>query len=131
MRITFLSVEQVEEIHDNQIELYGGHPGIRDRGSLESAVAVPRATFGGKLLYPSMFLMAAAYLHGLANNHPFIDGNKRCAMMTVVVFLQMNGFELEVGEDELVEFTVKVITERLTREVISEFLENHSVTARS
>ena len=72
----FLTLDEVLEIHEQQIEMYGGSHGLRDAGALESAVAVPQATFGGEYLYSTIWLMAAAYLFHLVENHAFIDGNK-------------------------------------------------------
>jgi death on curing protein len=73
----FLTLDDVLEIHEQQIERYAGSHGLRDTGALESAVATPQATFGGKYLHGSLYLMAAAYLFHITQNHPFIDGNKR------------------------------------------------------
>jgi death-on-curing protein len=72
-----LSLDEVLEIHEQQIERYGGSAGLRDAAGLESAVAMPQATFGGEFLHTSIPAMAAAYLFHLCQNHPFIDGNKR------------------------------------------------------
>lgn len=73
----YLTTEDVLEIHADQIERYGGSGGIRDRGLLEAAVAMPQASFDGQLLHGDLFEMAAAYLYHLVQNHPFVDGNKR------------------------------------------------------
>jgi death-on-curing protein len=75
MEPIFLTLDEVLEIHEQQIELYGGSYGLRDPGALESAVAMPQATFDGEYLYPTIPDMGAAYLFHLARNHPFIDGN--------------------------------------------------------
>ena len=77
MEPTFLSLDEVLEIHGQQIERYGGSAGLRDAAGLESAVATPQATFAGEFLHTSIPAMAAAYLFHLCQNHPFIDGNKR------------------------------------------------------
>jgi death-on-curing protein len=71
----FLSLGDVIEIHRDQIARYGGDPGIRDLGLLQSAVAIPAAGFGGRFLHTDLFEMAAAYLFHISQNHPFIDGN--------------------------------------------------------
>lgn len=73
--ILFLDVDDVLEIHDLQIEAFGGSTGIRDRGLLESAVGMPQASFGGQFVHESTFLMAAAYAFHIAENQPFIDDN--------------------------------------------------------
>lgn len=99
--IEFLSLTEVLEIHANQIELYGGSPGIRDIGLLEGAIAQPSATYGDEYLHGSIFEMAAAYLYHLVQNHPFIDGNKRVGLAATVVFLELNEFEIDASLDEL------------------------------
>ncbi len=90
----FLSLEEVLELHTDQIRLFGGTPGIRDRGALESAIAVPAATFGGEFLHTGLFEMAAAYAFHIAENQPFLDGNKRAGLNACLVFLMLNGWEV-------------------------------------
>lgn len=75
----FLTVAEVEQLHAEQLRLFGGLDGVRDRAALEAAVAVPSSTFGGEFLHEGIFQMAAAYAYHIAENQPFIDGNKRCA----------------------------------------------------
>lgn len=87
----FLDVEDVLLLHARQLARFGGATGIRDRALLESATAGPQASYGGSFLYEDIFEMAAAYLFGLAQNHPFVDGNKRVAAEAALVFLQING----------------------------------------
>jgi death-on-curing protein len=88
----FLTVEDVLELHDDQLRLFGGGSGIRDRGALESAVAVPQASFDGAFLHEGLFAMAAAYAFHIAENQPFVDGNKRTALNAALVFLDLNGW---------------------------------------
>jgi death-on-curing protein len=88
-----LTVEIVREIHDEAIARFGGSDGVRDSALLESAVAAPQASFGGKSPYRDLAEVAAAYLYYLCRNHPFIDGNKRAALGACVVFLKLNGVE--------------------------------------
>ena len=80
MRPLFLTLEEVREIHIDQIERYGGGPGIRDISLLQSAIAMPAAGFGEQYLHGDLFEMAAAYLFHLVQNHPFVDGNKNLAI---------------------------------------------------
>jgi death-on-curing protein len=82
------------------IQQWGGLPGIRDLGALESAVAQPRMTFGGEELYPDIPSKAAALAFSLIKNHPFVDGNKRVGHAALETLLILNGFELEVDVDE-------------------------------
>jgi death on curing protein len=76
----FLDLVEVLEIHESRIELYGGRPGVRDLGLLQSALAQPSAGFGGEYLHGNLYEMAAAYLFHVSRNHPFVDGNKRTAL---------------------------------------------------
>jgi len=91
----FLTVEDVELMHARGIALHGGQHGVRDRGSLESAVATPQAGFGGEYAHPTIWLMAAAYAFHIAENQAFIDGNKRAGLMAALNFLDLNGHIIE------------------------------------
>ena len=94
----FLTVGDVLALHIDQIREFGGSEGLRDEGGLESAVAQASATYGGKYLHTGLFEMAAAYAFHIAENHPFVDGNKRAALNAAIVFLGLNGFD--VVDDE-------------------------------
>jgi death-on-curing protein len=100
--IRYLSVAEVLELHRRVIDVSGGSQGLRDLGSLESAVAQPKMTFGGEDLYGSLPDKAAALAFSLILNHPFIDGNKRIGHAAMEVFLFLNGYELhaDVGDQE-------------------------------
>src|SRR5712692_7784109 len=113
MEPVFLSLDEVVEIHEEQIERYGGSPGLRDAAGLESAVATPQATFGGEFLHASIPAMAAAYLYHLCQNHPFIDGNKRVGANAAITFLLMNDWKPAFDEDELVALVLSVASGRL------------------
>lgn len=89
--LTHLEVEAVFAIHVEVLAAHGGGTGLRDRALLESAVAAPRASFGGAPLLTDAIEIAAAYLFYLCRNHPFVDGNKRTALATCLIFLQANG----------------------------------------
>ena len=86
-----LDVEAVLAIHEEVLAAHGGLGGLRDRALLESAVAAPQASFGGKPLIRDPIEVAAAYLFYLCRNHPFVDGNKRTALAAALVFLDANG----------------------------------------
>jgi death-on-curing protein len=95
----WLSAELVIAVHDKQLREFGGPPGIRDSGMLESALDRPRnrwAYEGAELAE-----LAAAYAYGIARNHPFVDGNKRAALLALVVFLDLNGIDFDVPEAEI------------------------------
>src|SRR5688572_29541500 len=98
----FLSLDDVLTIHEDQIERYGGSPEIRDAGLLASAVETPRATYGEAFLHADLFHMAAAYLYHIVQNHAFVDGNKRTGAAAALVFLDINGVEVNVDDDDLV-----------------------------
>ncbi len=89
--IRFLTLENVLQIHANTIQEEGGAPGVRERGLLESAVAMPQSRFGGEYLHAGLAEMAAATLYHLCQNHAFLDGNKRTAAFSTVLFLYLNG----------------------------------------
>jgi death-on-curing protein len=92
----WLSVALVEDIHSEQLALYGGPDGIRDHGLLESALARPinRFAYGET----DLAVLAACYAFGLAKNHPFIDGNKRVAFLAMMTFLRLNGVRFSPPE---------------------------------
>lgn len=119
----YLSAQQVLFIHGRLIAETGGSMGIRDIGLLESAVARPRATFDQVDLYPELFTKAAALFQSLLLNHAFIDGNKRVAITAASLFLLNNGYRLTTTNDELVEFVMEAVNQRLGLERISQWLE--------
>ena len=94
----FLALDELVEIHRDQVARYGGARGIRDLGLLQSAIAQPCATFGGRYLHADLFEMAAAYLFHVVQNHPFIDGNKRVGAVAAIVFLELNAVEVSTSE---------------------------------
>src|SRR3990172_10842143 len=94
--IFFITLEQLLTIHEDQIDRYGGSHGIRDLNLLESALFRPQTTFSGEDLYKTIFDKAAALMHSLILNHPFVDGNKRTAVVAAIIFLLQNGWMLKV-----------------------------------
>jgi len=88
-----LGIDIVREIHAEVIKQFGGANGLRDENLLTSAVLTPQSRFGGKSPYADLVEIAAAYLFYICKNHPFVDGNKRTAMMAAIVFLRLNGIE--------------------------------------
>ena len=122
MRIRFLGLDEVIGLHAEQVERYGGSLGVRDLGLLESAVASPEASFGGDYLHATLPEMAAAYLFHLAQNHPFVDGNKRAAAAAMIMFVYLNDLDVECSEDELVELTLGVASGKLTKADAAVFL---------
>lgn len=121
----FIDKSDVLNIHKRQIERFGGLDGIRDWGLLDSALAQPQATFFGELLHPTIFTQAAAYLYHLAKNHPFLDGNKRTSFATTITFLQINGYELNMTEDEAYNMVMQVAQGEMSKEALASLLEQH------
>ncbi|HNI28768.1 MAG TPA: type II toxin-antitoxin system death-on-curing family toxin [Leptospiraceae bacterium] len=121
--IEFLEVEDILIVHRNQIDLYGGSSGVRDRGLLESAVNAVQASFDGEYMHKTLYERASAYIFYLAQNHPFIDGNKRTALATGLVYLDMNGIEIDDPNEELYAMMIEVSTGNSSKEKVSEVLK--------
>ena len=123
----FLDLYQVLALHADQIARYGGSLGVRDLGLLQSAIAMPRAAFGGQLLHSTLPEMAAAYLFHLVQNHAFVDGNKRIGLATAIAFLGLNDLWLEAAPDELVELVLSVANGKSGKPEIAVFISEHAV----
>jgi death-on-curing protein len=120
----FLSLDEVLELHADQISSFGGTPGVRDEGLLESALAQPQATFGGDFLHPTISEQAATYLYHIAMNHPFIDGNKRTAFAVTDTFLRLNGCALNLTDDRVYDLVMRVARGTMTKEELSREFES-------
>jgi len=112
------TVEAVKAIHREVLQAHGGSPGIRDEGLLDSAVAAPQATMMGKPMFREPVEVAAAYLFYLCRNHPFIDGSKRAALATCLVFLSENGLlsQEKLDADIWEQLVLDVAASRIDRE---------------
>jgi death on curing protein len=117
----FLELAEVLAIHTDQIRRYGGREGIRDLELLQSALAVPSATFAGKFLHADLPEMAAACLFHIVRDHPFIDGNKRTGAVAALVFLLLNGCSFHAPESKLVEMVVAVASGSLSKAELTLF----------
>lgn len=115
------SLEQILKIHRNAIAQDGDSDGIRSQELLESALAAPQASFGGKAIISNPIEIAAAYLYYLCRNHPFVDGNKRVAFITCLMFLKLNGIKPPSDSERW---------ERLVLDVASSELDRAQATAR-
>lgn len=122
----FLDLADVLEIHQSRIDLYGGTAGIRDIGILQSALAQPQTGSGGEFFHKDLFEMAAAYWFHIARNHPFLDGNKRTALAVCLVFLDLNGYEMEADPDDLERITVEISQGKTKKEEAATFLKNYA-----
>ena len=127
----FLTLDEVVEIHQDQIARYGGSAGIRDTGLLQSAVAMPQAGFGGEYFHKDVCEMAAAYLFHIVMNHPFVDGNKRTGAAAAVVFLAMNDIELDAPEEAFEKLVRLVATGQVGKPQVAEFFRKNSRAADS
>ncbi len=122
----FLAIEDILYLHAEQVDLYGGEHGVRDMGLLESATAQPQASFGGDYLHSDIFEMASAYMFHLVQNHPFIDGNKRAGAVAALVFLDMNGIEVDAPKGSIYDLTLSVATGQSGKAEIAEFFRSHA-----
>ena len=111
-----LSVDIVREIHAEALKQFGGLNGVRDENLLASAVLAPQSSFGGKSPYTDIVDVAAAYLFYICRNHPFLDGNKRTAMMAAIVFLRLNGIEPQPDSEQWEKLMLDVAAGRLDRD---------------
>ncbi|MES0335661.1 MAG: type II toxin-antitoxin system death-on-curing family toxin [Candidatus Magnetobacterium sp. LHC-1] len=127
MEICFIGLEEVIEIHKDQIERYGGAPGIRDIGLLQSAIAMPQAGYGELYLHEDIYEMAGAYLFHIVKNHPFIDGNKRTGVVAAIVFLLINNIDLNADEEELETMVRSVAEGKADKADASKFLRKNSL----
>ena len=122
----FLSVEDVVEIHADQIHRYGGSLGIRDVELLYSALGMPEAGFGDQYLHAGLVEMAAAYLYHIVQNHPFIDGNKRTGAMAAFVFLKLNSFTLEADESAFETLVLRAAQGQVGKDAIADFFRENT-----
>lgn len=120
----FLTLAEVIDIHNNQIELYGGQKRVRDFGLLQSALAQPEASFAGQWLHEDVFLMAAAYAFHVCQNHPFFDGNKRTALASALVFLELNGISIDDLKGKLFEAMLNIAKGTLSKKQFAQILKS-------
>ena len=124
----FLSDQQVIALNRRAIEKYGGLHGVLSPELLSSAVAMPKATFGGQYLHESLAAMAAAYLYHICQGRAFHDGNKRTAVYAALVFLDLNGHEMDVGEKPFEQLVLGVASGEITKDEVTAFFGSHVVT---
>jgi death-on-curing protein len=120
-----LTLEQLLEFHALVIEMSGGSAGLRDLGRLESAIATQTQNVFGEDLYPEVVDKAAAIIRGIVADHPFVDGNKRTAILSGLTLLELNGFKFKAVPGEIEDFAVVVATSHLDIPKISSWLRNH------
>ncbi|MGA3066670.1 MAG: type II toxin-antitoxin system death-on-curing family toxin [Tepidisphaeraceae bacterium] len=121
-----LSVEEVLEIHREQIRRHGGSAEVRDMGLLESAVGAATASVGGQPLHEDLFQTAAAYLFHIVKNHPFVDGNKRAGTAAALVFLDLNGIDIRKDEPAFSDLVLSVAQNKADKPLIAEYLRSRA-----
>ena len=126
MAVYFIPDDLALIIHADLLRRYGGQPGLRDRALLESALAQPRVTVGGKFAHKTVFEKAAAYGFHVRKNHAFVDGNKRVAFVLMDLFLQKNGWEIVANEEEAYSIMTALASGKLTKTQLTSWLKKHS-----
>lgn len=126
MNPQFLTLDEVMDIHRDQIERYGGMLGVRDLELLESAIAAPQSGFGDQYLHGDLFEMASAYLFHVVQNHPFLDGNKRVGIAAALTFLELNGVETKIPNQVLVATVLAVAQGKTEKSAIAAFFRKHA-----
>jgi death-on-curing protein len=123
---SFLGLDEVLEIHCDQIRRYGGSAGVRDLGLLESALAMPRAGTRDQYFHADLYEMAAAYLFHIVKNHPFVDGNKRVGATAAFVFLKLNGLTLKAPGEAFEELVLSVAEGQADKPLVARFFRKHA-----
>ena len=122
-----LSTRQILLLHEQLCAQTGGSQGQRDEGLLQSALSAPFQSFSGTDAYPSLQQKAARLAFGLVKNHPFIDGNKRIGAHAMLVFLALNGVELDYEQKELSDLILSVAADESGYEDILQWLIDHEI----
>lgn len=122
-----LSKQQILLLHSQLISETGGSDGLRDVGLLESAINSPFQQFENEELYPTIQQKASRLCFGLVNNHPFIDGNKRIGAHVMLVFLALNGIELEYTQDDLSSTILKLASNKISYQQLTKWIINHQI----
>lgn len=118
----FLTLSEVLIFHEDLVRSFGGSQGVRDLSLLESALAMPQSGSGDVFFHEFPFEMAAAYAYHIAQNHPFVDGNKRTALTAALVFLEINGHPVMSGEDELEAATRQIASGAMDKKAFAKLL---------
>ena len=124
--INYLELEEVLALHEVSIQEFGGFKGLRDLGLLESAVSQPKQAFGGDELYPQIWDKVSVLGFSISENQPFLDGNKRTAALSMMVFLDLNGYELSVEKGEVYKAIMELANKRMTRKALAQWLKENS-----
>ena len=121
-----LTLEQILQLHALVLVKDGGAGGVRDIGRLDAVVSAQHQVVFGEELYATVFAKAAALMRGIIGDHPFVDGNKRTAMLAGLTLLEVNGYNFTAQRGELEDFAVRVATDQLDIDAIADWLKRHS-----
>lgn len=121
------TIQDIYELHTQLENTFILSPGIRDKNLLASAVNTPFQTFMGNDLYPSIYDKAAQLCYGIANNHPFTDGNKRTALHSIYVYLIINGYDITAAQQDVENLIINVAAGRMHNTELSKWLQNNTV----
>ena len=124
--ISFLTLAEVIDIHADQLTRYGGCDGVRDINLLSSAVAMPYASFSGSFLHADIYEMAAAYAFHICQNHPFVDGNKRTALASALVFLELNDISILDPAGKLYHAMISIASGKLDKSELAKIFKKLS-----
>ena len=119
----WLSSQMIMAIHDEQLTIYGGAVGLRDDGMLESALDRPRNKWTSE--QAELAELAAAYAFGIARNHPFVDGNKRTALLALYTFLGVNDIEFDVPEAEAASIILSLAAGEVSEESLTRWIRDN------
>lgn len=121
------TIQDIYELHNQLEEAFVLSSGVRDENLLASAVNTPFQTFMGNDLYPSIYDKAAQLCYGIANNHPFTDGNKRTALHSMYVYLIINGFDITATQQEVENLIINVAAGNMTNTELAEWLRENTI----
>ena len=121
------TIQDIYELHTQLENTFILAPGVRDKNLLASAVNTPFQTFMGNDLYPSIYDKAAQLCYGIANNHPFTDGNKRTALHSMYVYLIINGYDINATQQDVENMIINVAAGNMTNIELSEWLRENTV----
>jgi len=124
--MNFLTLDQIVQLHVLVVGETGGSTGIRDLGRLESVVGAQNQYVFDKETYTDPMQKAAALIRGIIGDYPFVDGNKRTALLTTLTFLKINGVNLTIPQGDLENFAVQVAIDKLNVSSIANWLEKHN-----
>lgn len=130
--VTYLTKDDLQFLHDTEVEQFGGLYGVRDEALLDSVSKAPYQSVFGQDLYPSVFDKAAKYLYDFSTYQIFLDGNKRSGLCTAAMFLKMNGYELDMDFSQVYDLTMKVANGQIESiEEISSIFEEHAISKQN